>query len=231
MQVAKIQTGLQPYETGLINSIKTALSGLSIADATDKQLAEKMAMIYLLVGLRKQHFPVDIENFLIFSYLRTEYGHKTLDELGLAFNLAIKGELDLKPEDVKVYDQFTVLYLANIMEAYRKWLLKQNQTIPEKRLELPAAVEVDPKESIHYAREVFLATKNHLLIPENLWKILKAEISLKEEDYQNYLRQAKIEFDRLYREDKHMTRETTEKEWIKRIARQLAMAKYFLTDK
>ena len=62
------------------------------------------------------------------SFIRSEYGLKTLDELLLAFKLAIKGELEI--EDVKVYDQFTCEYLARVMTAYRKWLKSKSKEMP-----------------------------------------------------------------------------------------------------
>lgn len=229
--MAKIQTGLQTFNNGLINSIKAALSGILISEASDKLLAEKMAMVYLLLGLRGKHLPSELEASVIFSYLRTEYGHKTLDELGLAFRLAIKGELDLKPEDVKVYDQFTVLYLSTIMEAYRKWLLKQNQTVPEKKLELPAATEkLTDDEILDYTRKAYQATNNPLLIPKGVWRIVKTRIEFSEAEMAEIRRLASLRVKQLFAKNPVDYKNENEQEWIDRVSKQLAVEKYFLTE-
>lgn len=82
-----------------------------------------------MVGLRTHHWPAADEKKELHGYIFLKYGRKTLSELVLAFDLAINGELELKPEDVKVYDQFTISYLATIMAAYKVWLRKQTDNV------------------------------------------------------------------------------------------------------
>lgn len=116
-----------------IDTVKKALSAKKIAESTDKEISQALSLIYTIIGLRQQHFPSRTDDIILFTFLKNEYGNKTLDELLLAFNLAIKDELDIS--DAKVYDQFTCEYLARIMTAYRKWIKKINkEVIPETKM-------------------------------------------------------------------------------------------------
>lgn len=94
-----------------------------------------------MVGLRAHHYPIGQEKQDLHDYIRLKYGKKTLSELILAFDLAINNELEIDPKEVKVYDQFPIAYLAQIMAAYKIWLSKQSkktimaQQQPETELE------------------------------------------------------------------------------------------------
>lgn len=123
-----------------VETVKQALRGLLLSQATNDQLAKVMLLIYALTGLRAQHYPTPMEDKILFSFIREEYSNKTLDELLLAFKLAIKGELDL--EDVKVYDQFTCEYMARVMTAYRKWLKKVNAEVTPPAVKLKSIVPI-----------------------------------------------------------------------------------------
>ena len=72
--------------------------------------------IYLLIGLRKTQFPAREEDVFNVTFIKKNYGHKTINEIIEAFELAVTGKLDV---DVKHYDQFTLPYFCRIMDAYR----------------------------------------------------------------------------------------------------------------
>jgi hypothetical protein len=72
-----------------------------------------------MIGLRPQHFPTKEEDVFLFKYIRNKYGKHSIDELYLAFDLAINNKLDI--DDYKVYDQFSIEYLVRIMNAYRRY--------------------------------------------------------------------------------------------------------------
>ncbi len=105
-----------------------------------------------MVGLRPHHWPVEQEKEDLHNYIRLKYGKKTLSELILAFDLAINNELDLKPEDIKVYDQFTIAYLAQIMTGYKKWLSQQSKQV-KKPLALPEVRILTPEEKDEWIEE------------------------------------------------------------------------------
>lgn len=124
-----------------IDIVKKALTGKLIAEATDKELSNRLSLVYMLIGLRPQHFPTQEQDVFIFNYIRSHYGQKTLDEITLAFDKAIQGELDI--DDVKVYDQFTIEYFVRIMNGYRQWMKKVHQVAMSRIKEIEQEVKTD----------------------------------------------------------------------------------------
>jgi len=115
-----------PIQNGTTDIVNILLSK-KITDATDGEIQDRLLKTFLLVGLRMQHYPDKLHNQFLINYIRKEYGHKTLDELQLAFELAIKQELDI--DDCKVYDNFSIEYLVRIMNGYRLWLIAENKKL------------------------------------------------------------------------------------------------------
>lgn len=117
-----VEKKLKPLEIINIEKVDKVLSGKMVQNATEQEFSEKMKVIYLMIGLRPHHFPADEEKSFLHNYIFQKYGNKTLNELVLAFDLAIQGQLEV--DDVKVYDQFTCEYFAKIMTGYRQWLMQ-----------------------------------------------------------------------------------------------------------
>ena len=97
--------------------------------------------VFLLVGLRQQHYPNQMALTFIINYLRNNFSHKTIDELYLAFELAIQNKLDI--DEVNPYDQFSIAFLEKIMQSYRKWLFKQSQENQVKPMQIENKVPID----------------------------------------------------------------------------------------
>lgn len=127
-----------------VNRAQAALKDKLITDCTEEEIKPKLILIYSMVGLRPQYYPSPDEKKNLHDYIRLKFANKTLSELVLAFDLAINNELDLKPDDIKIYDQFTIAYLAQIMAAYKSWLYKIWQTNKSK----PAVIEIEEKKEV-----------------------------------------------------------------------------------
>lgn len=112
-----------------VNRAKNALNDKLIGECTEDEVKAKLKLIYSMVGLRPNNYPQDQEKTDLHHYIFLKYGKKTLSEFVLAFDLAINNELDLSRDEVKVYDQFTISYLATIMSAYKKWLYEQSKKV------------------------------------------------------------------------------------------------------
>jgi len=106
-----------------IDIIKKASQTIKISEINDAELAKQLSVIYFMIGLRPQHFPTTEEDKFLFAYIKTNFGHKGIQEMFLAFDLALKGKLDI--EDIKVYDQFSIEYLMRIMNAYRLYCKRE----------------------------------------------------------------------------------------------------------
>lgn len=122
-----------------IDTLKKIQQGIKLEECTDAELSGELFKIYNIIGLRVQHYPSELQDQLIFRYIREKYGHKFKAELFHAFELGLFGKLDI--DDINPYDQFSVAYLVKVMEAYRKYCnsLIINHTQKEEMKELPGA--------------------------------------------------------------------------------------------
>lgn len=94
-----------------------------ISQCNANEINQQLAKIYLLIGLRPQHFPTEFETQFLINYIKEHHGKTGIGELYYAFQLAVQDKLEL--ESVNPYDQFTILYFEKIMIAYRNWKNKK----------------------------------------------------------------------------------------------------------
>jgi hypothetical protein len=159
-----------------VSRANIALNTKKVCECTEEEIKAKLTLIYSLVGLRPQHYPIGQEKIDLHNYIVLKFGQKTLGELVLAFDLAISCELELTRDEVKVYDQFTISYIANIMAAYRKWLKSVSDSVePEKCLlveEKKELTKIDYEEWLqsvkHYPVELIPIILYDYLVRENL---------------------------------------------------------------
>lgn len=81
----------------------------------------------ILVGLRAQNYPADIEKQVLLNFIAENYGGHTPAEIKLAFEMAITKKLDV---EANCYENFSVTYFVSIMEAYRAWSREQIKLLP-----------------------------------------------------------------------------------------------------
>lgn len=113
--------------TGLIAQSKQSKL---LHDCSDDEIKQALAKIFLMIGLRKQHFPNGFELDFIVSNIRKLYLHRTIFDLTNAFELGLRKEIDV---ELNCYDQFTLIYLSNIMDAYRKYLVSAYNELPDEQ--------------------------------------------------------------------------------------------------
>jgi hypothetical protein len=89
----------------------------------------------VIIGLRAQNYPDEIETEILLSFIQEHYAGHTPAEIKLAFEMAILRKLDVDPV---CYENFSVAYFAGIMEAYRSWARDQVKQLP--------APEIKPRE-------------------------------------------------------------------------------------
>lgn len=107
----------KPSEIGKTN-LELALKSNLVKNDLDG-LQKVLKYVMLLVGLRANNLPDELEKTVLINYIQAHYGGHTISEIRLAFELAINGQLDI--EDAKCYENFSVLFFSTIMNAYRKW--------------------------------------------------------------------------------------------------------------
>lgn len=160
-------------ETTQVNSVMKAMSSKLIKDSTDQELASKFSIVYFMIGLRPQHLPNAEEAKTLFGYMRQTYPLRTIEEIILAF----KNYVELKYcTEIKFYDQFTLINLNSIMNAYRQYVNDLNSKLREVK---PPESNI-PKSDIHQDIEEMLnrtdlSKRNLVLIPgyiyDNMFKL------------------------------------------------------------
>ena len=155
-----------PTQHTPIDLLRKAMQAKLVRDASNAELAAEFQKIYFIIGLRPHHFPDDNQSVLIFNYLRTSYPLRTLDELFLAFDMAIKGIFEVN--ELKVYDQFTIAYMVGILNAYRKYVNNINSTIEYKPPVQQKVIvnQADKQKDIEeYLQRKDLTKRNLIMIP------------------------------------------------------------------
>lgn len=97
--------------------------------AEEGRLVEVLRYGMLLVGIRSQNLPQAEETAVLLHFVRMQYGGHRTEEIRLAFDLAITGQLDLGKQGASCYENFSCEYVGRIMTAYRKWALVQAEAM------------------------------------------------------------------------------------------------------
>jgi hypothetical protein len=130
----------------------------------------------VLVGLRAQNFPNEAEKAVLLDFIMQNYAGHRPSEIKLAFTMAIQGKLELeKGFDVICYENFSVVYFAGIMNAYRSWAKEAVNFIPKQNQKLLTESEVSDEEFIKSILELYRQNKNYKLIPVFAYKILEKQ--------------------------------------------------------
>lgn len=133
-----VQIGLEPAKpeskpspSGEVAKLQTALQETRIGTLLDiEPLKQALRYAMVLVGIKAHNVPNEREKVVLLQFIVNNYGGHTPAEIRLAFDLAVAGELDV--DDVKCYENFSPLYFASIMNAYRKWARsKHSETKPK----------------------------------------------------------------------------------------------------
>lgn len=118
--MAHQQQELKPLKIG-DPDFSVAITGNKIAAAPEEDIKQALRYAMLLVGIRAQNMPQEDERAVLLSFVRRTYPGHTPAEIRLAFEKAVAGELNLSPDEVKAYENFSCEYVGRIMRAYRVW--------------------------------------------------------------------------------------------------------------
>lgn len=119
-----------------------ALAEPRIRQVSEESLKGVLRYVMVLIGLRAQNYPDDIEKQILLNFIAENYGGHTPAEINLAFEMAITRKLEV---EAKCYENFSVAYFVSIMEAYRAWAREQIKLLPEsiKTRQLTAKEKLD----------------------------------------------------------------------------------------
>lgn len=112
---------LMRLENGEEETFRYALSKSVIKKSNLDDLEGVLRLIMLKIGLRAENLPSKEEKAVIIDHILSVYGNHTIDELRLAFEMAVTFKLDLTEKEIICYENFSCMYISKIMNAYRKW--------------------------------------------------------------------------------------------------------------
>lgn len=118
-------------ETQFVEVLKSKL----IKESSIEDLKKSLRMVMLKVGLRANNIPDGEEKLILINHVIENFGGNTVDEIKLAFDMAIAGKLNL--DDVKCYENFSCMYFSMIMGAYRKWAAQVYRQVEPKVIKPP----------------------------------------------------------------------------------------------
>lgn len=102
-----------------MNEFEQALNGIKILNASTASLQAILRRVFILVGIRANNLPSPEETQILIGFIQKKFGQLTLQEIQIAFEKAVAGELEL--DDVSCYENFTCEYFGRIVSAYKKW--------------------------------------------------------------------------------------------------------------
>lgn len=218
---------LQPQEwkPSVTGKFEKALQGCKIRQESHERVKECLRMCMLKVGLRAANMPTDEEKAVLINHLTSNYSNHTLNEIFLAFDMAVLGNIDVDPQH---YENFSCLYFSQIMNAYRSWAKERYKELPkEKPKELPASTEPATDDDwIEVGRSTWNITRNVLLIPARIYKLLKLNPNLDEQE--QIKKEADLRINNMLYVDKDYFFDDEEKDkFYNRLLRQIAVKNYF----
>lgn len=111
----------KPLESGDSAFLKMVTKETKVANETTENIDQLFRYLFTIIGLRVANYPNDLETLFLHQYLIDVFPGHSLNEIKLAFRKAANGELNLKPEEVDCFQNFSPVYLSRIMNAYRQW--------------------------------------------------------------------------------------------------------------
>jgi hypothetical protein len=145
----------------------------------------------LKVGIRAANLPTQEEGMILYEHLMRHYGNHTQEEIKMAFDLAITGQLGV---DSTPYESFDCRYISRILNAYRVWaqeVYQQHRQVLE--LAPPRAfVERSWREEVQRELNAFYSGSfNYKLVISDLYDQLVFDGYLNAFAYEAFLEGAK----------------------------------------
>jgi hypothetical protein len=108
----------------------------------DNDIKGVLRYAMILVGLRGNNLPSNEEKFVLLNFIKSNFGNQTLEEIKLAFDLAVSGTINI---DAKCYENFSCEYFSRIVNAYIEYARQETKNIPkqiEEKMPIPSDQEL-----------------------------------------------------------------------------------------
>jgi hypothetical protein len=242
MEIQKILT--QPLQVG--NEWKTLPIGLIEQDdlpiieafrgdklnlVSPVTLRENLAYIFTLIGLTRLPDVVELE--VIEDFIRTTYPFFTIQEMRIAFKMAVQGKFDC---NIEHYEKFSPKYISGVMNAYKAKANQVRKNIPPPPD--PPAKQLTDEEIVDFTKNDWLNGKridfNKVFNADKVFKILLKQGKLTFTEDQILETIKVVREDNLYRlnkmhplDSKKFSKDIKNEDFIELQCKKLALVKYF----
>ena len=110
---------------------------------SDRRFTSALMYLYSLVGVSANNYPDEASTLILIRFIKNAYPNLTLNEIRIAFELALKGDVQC---EVNHYQSFSSLYLSGVVNAYIEYRRRAVAEINKKRIELEVAKPEPTKE-------------------------------------------------------------------------------------
>ncbi len=194
-------------------------------------LRENLAYISTLIGLTRLPDVVELE--VIEDFIRTTYPFFTIQEMRIAFKMAVQGKFDC---NIEHYEKFSPKYISGIMNAYKAKANQVRKNIPPPPD--PPAKQLTDEEIVEFTKNDWLNGKredfNKVFNADKVFKILLKQGKLTFTEDQILETIKVVREDNLYRlnkmhplDSKKFSKEIKNEDFIELQCKKLALVKYF----
>ncbi len=194
-------------------------------------LRENLAYIFTLIGLTRLPDVVELE--VIEDFIRTTYPFFTIQEMRIAFKMAVQGKFDC---NIEHYEKFSPKYISGIMNAYKAKANQVRKNIPPPPD--PPAKQLTDEEIVEFTKNDWLNGKredfNKVFNADKVFKILLKQGKLTFTEDQILETIKVVREDNLYRlnkmhplDSKKFSKEIKNEDFIELQCKKLALVKYF----
>lgn len=194
-------------------------------------LRENLAYIFTLIGLTRLPDVVELE--VIEDFIRTTYPFFTIQEMRIAFKMAVQGKFDC---NIEHYEKFSPKYISGIMNAYKAKANQVRKNIPPPPD--PPAKQLTDEEIVDFTKNDWLNGKredfNKLFNADKVFKILLKQGKLTFTQDQILQTIKVVREDNLYRinkmhplDAKKFSKDIRNEDFIELQCKKLALVKYF----
>ena len=194
-------------------------------------LRENLAYIFTLIGLTRLPDVVELE--VIEDFIRTTYPFFTIQEMRIAFKMAVQGKFDC---NIEHYEKFSPKYISGIMNAYKTKANQVRKNIPPPPD--PPAKQLTDQEIVDFTKNDWLNGKredfNKLFNADKVFKILLKQGKLTFTEDQILETIKVVREDNLYRlnkmhplDSKKFSKEIKNEDFIELQCKKLALVRYF----
>lgn len=176
-----------PLVNGDTQKLALAVQSKTIRECTFEEVKEVLRKVMMKIGMRAANLPTELETLVLFEHIVKNFGGHRLNEIPLAFDFVINGELADKDGEVieaNCYENFSCLYFSKVMNGYRYWSKQEIKfvsptTKEEQKIFNQEELDDYAREDAEWQYQMFLK-QLPLTYPESNDKILRQDGLLKD---------------------------------------------------